>query len=180
MSGRKHKAARPRHPQHPRQILNLGLTSLLRARPSARTARRVSLRDMVAARRVILPRDVVAGATRVETIGAACGTVGTVIFGGGGGGIFGGLVTPLGSSMELLRPPALPGLPTPAPGAWDVAGAARLTARTKAKNADLPIMNTLQREYINESRGLSFRFCVSRRRAAGAELRGVTLDRSGL
>ena len=92
--------------QQPRQILNLGSTVLLRPRTSARAARRDSPRDTVAARRLILPRDLSAGETRVETIGAADGTVGTEMF--GGGGTLAALPMPLGSLTELLRPPALP------------------------------------------------------------------------
>lgn len=135
-----------------------------RARFSARAARRASLRDTVAARRVILPRGATAGETRVEVIGAADGTAGTEMAGGGGGEILAALPAPLGSLTELLRPPALPTplMPlTPASCAQDVAGAARLAARTKTKNADLPIMNTLQPERTNELRGLAFLFCIT-------------------
>src|SRR5882757_10175649 len=47
--------------------------------------------------------------TRLETVGAPDGTTGTAMLGGGGGGILAALPTPLGSLIELLRPPALPG-----------------------------------------------------------------------
>jgi hypothetical protein len=148
-------------------MLNLPSIDLLRARAGARAEeRRHSPRDTVAAGRLILPRDLTAGETRVETIGAADGTVGTEMFGGGGAGTRAALPTPLGSLTELFRPPALPTplIPlTPASWAKDVTGAARLIARTKAKNADLPIMSTLQRMCTNESRSLSFRLRVSRR-----------------
>jgi hypothetical protein len=175
MSGRPRKAASRAasgnaRPQHPRQMLNLPSTDLPRARAGARAEeRRHSLRDKVAARRLILPRGVTPGETRLETIGAAEGTVGTEMFGGGGAGTLAALPTPLGSLAELLRPPALPGplIPlTPASWAGDVAGAVRLAARTKAKNADLPNMRRLQRECTNESRGLAFLFCVSRHRCS--------------
>ena len=72
-------------------------------------------------------------------MGAAEGTVGTEMFGGGGAGALAALPAPLGSLTELLRPPALPTplIPlTPASWAGDVAGAARPAARTKARNAD--------------------------------------------
>ncbi|MDB5578538.1 MAG: hypothetical protein JWR80_3714 [Bradyrhizobium sp.] len=133
--------------QHPRQMLNFPSPGLARVRASARAARRASLRDTVVARWLILPRDRTAGETRVEVIGAADGTVGTEMFGGGGAGTLAALPTPLGSLAELLRPPALPTplMPlTPASCARDIAGAARLAARAKTKNADLPIMGTLQ------------------------------------
>ena len=95
--------------QHPRQMLNLLSIGLLRARSEAREEeRRYSLRDTVAACRLILARDLTAGETRVEAMGAAEGTVGTVMFGGGGAGTLAALPTPLGSLTELLRPPALP------------------------------------------------------------------------
>src|SRR5258707_699205 len=47
--------------------------------------------------------------TRLETGGAADGTAGTAMLGGGGAGILPALPMPLGSLTELLRPPALPG-----------------------------------------------------------------------
>ena len=158
-------------PQHPRQMLNLPSTGLPRARAGARAEeRRDSPRETVAARRLILPRGAAAGETRVEDIGAADGAVGTEMVGGGGAGTRAALPTPLGSLTELLRPPALPGplIPlTPASWAGDVAGAVRLAVRpktrAKTKNADLPIMGTLQRECINKSSGLVFLFAVSRR-----------------
>ena len=86
-----------------------------------------SLRDTVAACRLILPRDLTAGETRVEAMGAAEGTVGTVMFGGGGAGTLAALPTPLGSLTELFRPPALPTplIPlTPASWAKDVVAGA--------------------------------------------------------
>ncbi|MFH1343745.1 MAG: hypothetical protein ABIL01_21435 [Pseudomonadota bacterium] len=92
---------------------------------------------------MIFARGATAGETRVETIGAADGTAGTAMFGGGGAGILAALPAPLGSLTELLRPPALPGprIPlTPASWAKDVAGAVRQVARTRAKIVDLPIM----------------------------------------
>jgi hypothetical protein len=88
-------------------MLNLPSPDLLRAGARAED-RRHSLRDIVAAGRLIRPRERTAGETRVETIGAADGTVGTVMFGGGGGGTLAALPMPLGSLTELFRPPALP------------------------------------------------------------------------
>lgn len=79
-------------------MLNLPSAGLLRAGAEPREEeRRYSLRDTVAARCLILPRDLTAGETRVETIGAADGTVGTEMFGGGGAGTLAALPTPLGS-----------------------------------------------------------------------------------
>jgi hypothetical protein len=77
--------------------------------------------------------------TRPETDGAADGTVGTAMLGGGGAGIRPALPMPLGSLIELLMPPTLPGpcgMPlTPASCAND--GAARQLTNANAKN-DLP------------------------------------------
>ncbi|WP_291867369.1 hypothetical protein [Bradyrhizobium sp.] len=136
-------------------MLNLPSITRFRSRTEARAAgRRMSRRDTVAARRLILVRGFTAGETRVETIGAAEGTAGTEMLGGGGDGILAALPMPLGSLTELLRPPALPGprgMPlTPASWARDFAGTARTAAstaaRTKAKDADLPNISTLQGE----------------------------------
>jgi len=95
-------------------------------------------------------RGVTAGETRVDTIGAAEGTAGTAML-GGGGAILAALPMPLGSLTELLRPLALPGprgMPL-TPASWARAGAARLAANTKAKRTDfkrtdLPNMIPLQ------------------------------------
>ena len=96
--------------QQPRQMLYLPSISRLRSRTEARLEeRRNSLRDKVAACRLILARGLSAGETRVEANGAADGTVGTVMLGCGGGGILAALPMPLGSLTALLRPPALPG-----------------------------------------------------------------------
>ena len=147
--------------QHPRQILNLPSIGLLRARAGVREeGRRDSPRDRVAARRLILTRGVTAGETRVEVMGAADGTAGTAMLGGGGGGIMAALPAPLGSLTELLRPPALPTLLMPlTPASWAKEGAVRTAAITKAKNDGLPNMFTLQGERVtNESRGSAFPF----------------------
>src|ERR1700759_4240380 len=84
--------------------------------------------------------------TRLETDGAADGTTGTAMLGGGGGGIRAALPMPLGSLTELLRPPALPGprgMPlTPASCASEGAGA-RQTANANAKTHDLPDIDHL-------------------------------------
>jgi hypothetical protein len=83
---------------------------------------------------------------RLESAGAADGTVGTAMLGGGGAGILAALPMPLGSLTELLRPPALPGprgMPlTPASCASDGAGA-RQTANANAKTHDLPDIDHL-------------------------------------
>jgi hypothetical protein len=76
------------------------------------------------------------GDTRLERVGAADGTVGTAMLGGGGGGIRAALPTPLGSLIELLIPPALPGprgIPlTPASCAKDGIGASKQPTNAKA------------------------------------------------
>jgi hypothetical protein len=80
--------------------------------------------------------------TRLEMDGAADGTTGTAMLGGGGAGILPALPMPLGSLTELLRPPALPGprgMPlTPASCARVGAGAARQLTSANAKTQDLP------------------------------------------
>lgn len=138
----------PTPAQHPRQMLNLPSTGLLRVRAGVREEeRRDSLRDIVAARRLIFARDVAAGETRVDVIGAADGTTGTVMLGGGGGGILAALPTPLGSLTELLRPPALPTPLIPlTPASCAKQGAVRLAARAKTKNDGRSNMITLQGE----------------------------------
>jgi hypothetical protein len=79
---------------------------------------------------------------RLETGGAADGTAGTAMLGGGGAGILAALPMPLGSLTELLRPPALPGprgMPlTPASCAKHGAGAARQLTNANVKTHDLP------------------------------------------
>jgi hypothetical protein len=104
--------------------------------------RRYSRRDARASCRfALLTVGAVLEDTRLETGGAADGTLGTAMLGGGGGGILPALPMPLGSLTELLRPPALPGprgMPlTPASCASDGAGAARQITNANAKN-DLP------------------------------------------
>src|SRR5436309_5220499 len=77
---------------------------------------------------------------RLESAGAAEGTVGTAMLGGGGAGILAALPMPLGSLTELLRPPALPGprgIPlTPASCASN-GGGPRQTVNANAKAHDL-------------------------------------------
>src|SRR3954454_17780380 len=79
---------------------------------------------------------------RLAIGGAADGTAGTAMLGGGGAGILVALPMPLGSLTELLRPPALPGprgMPlTPASCARDDAAAARQMINANAKTHDLP------------------------------------------
>ena len=93
---------------------------------------------------------------RPETDGAADGTAGTAMLGGGGAGILAALPTPLGSLTELLRPPALPGprgMPL-TPASCAKPGAARQLTNANAKTHDLPTINRLP--LINEATGLPF------------------------
>jgi hypothetical protein len=96
---------------------------------------------------------------RLESAGAADGTVGTAMLGGGGAGILAALPMPLGSLTELLRPPALPGprgMPlTPASCASEGAAAARQTANANAKTHDLPDIDRTPC-YPTKSPGLLF------------------------
>jgi hypothetical protein len=122
-------------------MLNFESSSFSRPRDARLDERRNSRREARASCRVARLR---IGAdleyTRLETAGAADGTAGTAMLGGGGGGILAALPMPLGSLIELLRPPALPGprgMPlTPASCAGD--GAARRLTNANAKNHDLP------------------------------------------
>jgi len=126
-------------------MLNFESSGFSRPR-DARDDRRNSRRDARASCRVTLRR-IGAGLEdrRLETAGAADGTAGTAMLGGGGGGILPALPMPLGSLIELLRPPALPGprgMPlTPASCASDGAGAARQAANANAKTRDLPTID---------------------------------------
>jgi hypothetical protein len=124
-------------------MLNLESSSFSRAREAPADERRSSPRDARAFCRLAF-LTIRAGLKdrRLETGGAADGTTGTAMLGGGGGGIRAALPTPLGSLTELLRPPALPGprgIPlTPASCARIGAAAARQPANANAKNHDLP------------------------------------------
>src|SRR5436309_2845029 len=84
--------------------------------------------------------------------GAAEGTVGTAMLGGGGAAIL--LPAPLGSLIELLRPPTLPGplgMPlTPASCAAHAPGTVKLPKNARAKNADLPNIEPLPSGKNNE------------------------------
>ena len=92
-------------------------------------------------------------------MGAADGTVGTEMFGGGGAGALAALPAPLGSLTELLRPPALPTPLIPlTPASWAKQGAATPAASTKARNADFAEHELHSGESVaNELRGLAFR-----------------------
>ena len=95
----------------------------------------------------MVPRDLTAGATREELMGAAEGTVGTEMLGGGGAGILAALPAPLGSLTELLRPPALPTPLIPlTPASWAKQGAATPAAITRANIADPCMRYTPARE----------------------------------
>jgi hypothetical protein len=118
-------------------------SSRLSSREREVDERRPSRRDARASCRVAL-RTIGADLddTRLETDGAADGTVGTAVLGGGGADTLAALPMPLGSLTELLRPPMLPGprgMPlTPASCARHGAGAARQLTNANAKNADFP------------------------------------------
>ena len=169
MSGRRRMPPAPRSAP-PADAELAYRAGLLRARAVARGAReeerRNSLRDTVAARRLIFARDVTAGETRVRNhrrhrrhrgdrdvrrwrrwnpgrVADAAGVVDRIIETAGAAdapdtadpGI-------LGQGCRRRRQAGCQGHKTSA----------------KIKNADLPIMDTLQRECTNKSRGLSFRF----------------------
>jgi len=128
-------------------MFNFESSSLSRVRILARAdERRSSRRDEGGPCRCTL-LNVGAGLDdpRLETGGATDGTAGTAMLGAGGAGILAALPMPLGSLTELLRPPTLPGprgMPltpaSPAPCAKHGAGAARQPANAKAKQHDLP------------------------------------------
>jgi hypothetical protein len=124
-------------------MLNFESSSFSRLRDPRAEERRASRRDARASCRVAL-RTIGAGLEdrRLETGGAANGTTGTAMLGGGGAGILAALPMPLGSLTELLSPPALPGprgMPlTPASCAKAGTGAARQLTNANAKNHDLP------------------------------------------
>jgi hypothetical protein len=117
-------------------MLNFESSSFSRPREPRADERRNSRRDARASCRIALRMTGVLEDTRLETDGAADGTVGTAMLGGGGGGILAALPMPLGSLIELLRPPTLPGprgMPlTPASCASD--GAARQLINANMKN----------------------------------------------
>src|ERR1700757_2401467 len=123
-------------------MLNFETSSFSRAREARAEERRNSRRDArVLGRSTLRTIGADLDDTRLETYGAADGTVGTAVLGGGGGGILAALPMPLGSLTELLRPPALPGprgIPlTPASCARLGAGA-RPIANVNAIAANLP------------------------------------------
>jgi hypothetical protein len=121
-------------------MLNLESSSFSRAR-EVRAEERRSRRDARASCRLTL---LTIGADledrRLETGGAADGTTGTAMLGGGGAGILAALPMPLGSLTELLRPPALPGprgMPL-TPASCARVGVARQLTNANAKTHDLP------------------------------------------
>src|SRR4051794_24793033 len=124
-------------------MVNFESSSFSRLREARADERRNSRRDARTSCRVGL-RTIGPGLeyTRLETDGAADGTTGTAMLGGGGAGILAALPMPLGSLTELLRPPAVPGprgMPlTPASCARDDAAAARQMTIADAKTHDLP------------------------------------------
>jgi hypothetical protein len=124
-------------------MLNFESSSFSRVRDPRAEERRNSRRDVRASCRVVLlTTDAGLEDRRLTSGGAADGTAGTAMLGGGGPGILAALPTPLGSLTELLRPPALPGprgMPlTPASCASIGAGAARQLTNANAKTHDLP------------------------------------------
>ncbi len=74
--------------------------------------------------------------------GGADGTTGTDMLGEGAGGILAALPIPLGSLIELFKPPALPGpcgMPlTPASCAGEFIGALKPVKIARTKTAGLP------------------------------------------
>jgi hypothetical protein len=82
------------------------------------------------------------GDSRLENTGAADGTTGALMFGAGGGAILAALPMPLGSLIELLTPPTLPGpcgIPlTPASCAKAGTSPIEQTQNARANDADLP------------------------------------------
>jgi hypothetical protein len=124
-------------------MFNFESSSLSWVRSARADERRNSRRDAGALCRLTLRNiGVDLDGTRLETRGTTDGTAGGAMLGGGGAGILAALPMPLGSLIELLRPPALPGprgMPlTPASCAKDGAGDARQPANAKAKKHDLP------------------------------------------
>jgi hypothetical protein len=122
--------------------------------------RRSSRLDKIAAPRFTLGT---IGDGRLETIGAVEGTTGTAMLGDGGGRILAALPMPLGSLIELLTPPMLPGpcgIPltpaSPAPCARDLIGAIKLATNAKAKNVDLPNIDRTPVRVPNERTRLPF------------------------
>jgi hypothetical protein len=124
-------------------MLNFESSGFSLLRDARAEDRRNSRRDARASCRFAL-RTIGAGLEdrRPATGGAADGTAGTAMLGGGGAGILAALPMPLGSLTELLRPPALPGprgMPlTPASCARIGAGAVRQLTNANAKTHDLP------------------------------------------
>jgi hypothetical protein len=100
------------------------------------------------------------GERLLEMAGGAEGTTGTDMFGEAGGGTLAALPMPLGSLIELLTPPTLPGpwgIPlTPASCARDFIGALKLYTNAKAKKADLPNIGHSPVKRSNESAGFPF------------------------
>jgi hypothetical protein len=122
-------------------MLNFESSSFSRVREARGEERRDSRRDARASCRVaLLTIGTGLEDRRLETGGAADGTAGTAMLGGGGAGILAALPMPLGSLTELLRPPALPGprgMPL-TPASCARIGAARQPTNASAKNNDLP------------------------------------------
>jgi hypothetical protein len=128
---------------------------LSRVRTAARPDKRRSSRRDKDAVRPYTRRTVGAdlGDRRLENTGAAEGTTGAVMVGAGGGGIFAALPTPLGSLIELLTPPMLPGpcgIPlTPASCANAGTSPIEQTQNASANAADLPnIDHTPERMWL--------------------------------
>jgi hypothetical protein len=126
-------------------MLNFESSRLSSTRCGARAAeRRNSRRDEAALCRTAR-LNIGAGGDAMDPGATTDGAAGTAMPGTGGGATLAALPTPLGSLIELLSPPALPGprgIPltpaSPAPCAQDGLGAARQPASAKAKKHDLP------------------------------------------
>ncbi len=92
--------------------------------------------------------------------GGAEGTTGADMFGEVSGGILAALPMPLGSLIELFKPPALPGprgIPlTPASCASEFTGALKTATNARTKTADLPIIAHSPVRLPNETGALLF------------------------
>jgi hypothetical protein len=107
------------------------------------------------------------------------------MLGEGSGGILAALPMPLGSLIELLTPPMLPGpcgIPlTPASCARDFIGAVKLATNAKTKKADLPNIGRSPVKVPNEPAGSPFpvRMLGSRQTDTMTKPSGAAVVRAG-
>ena len=126
-------------------LITFRSTDLPRERTAARDERRDPRRDVDARRSLVIRTiGVDLDDRRLDVDGDIEGTAGTAVLGGGGGCILPAFPMPLGSLIELLRPPTLPGprgMPltpaSPAPCARASIGAIKPTIAMTI-TADLP------------------------------------------